>query len=109
MSWANCGRDSSGRKIGYAHEAVCDAEGCGVKIDRGLDYACGGMHGDDELSCELYFCSKHKENLVIALGVVQCVCDTCVKQLHESGDYYFDKDEDLTREKTNTNRPVRQG
>ncbi len=61
MGWANCGEDSKGRPIGYAHEATCDEPGCDATIDRGLSYACGGMHGDDdpEGSCEGYFCSAH--------------------------------------------------
>lgn len=59
MGWANCGEDSKGRPIGYAHKAECDFSGCNGKIDRGLDYACGGMHGEDEISCENYFCHEH--------------------------------------------------
>ena len=59
MGWANCGEDSKGRPIGYAHEGTCDEPGCTVAIDRGLSYACGGMHGEDEISCEGYFCSEH--------------------------------------------------
>lgn len=59
MGWANCGKDSRGRPIGYAHAARCDQPGCDAKIDRGLAYACGGMHGDDEYYCEGYFCGEH--------------------------------------------------
>jgi hypothetical protein len=65
MGWSNCGTDSRGRPIGYAHRATCDhvsavtGKKCKVKIDRGLAYACGGMHGADEFSCEGYFCPKH--------------------------------------------------
>jgi len=63
MGWANCGFDSKGRPIGYAHAATCDHPGCDVKIDRGLAYACGQMHGEggakyDE-GCEGYFCPAH--------------------------------------------------
>lgn len=58
MGWANSGTDSTGRPIGYAHEATCDEPGCDAKIDRGLSYACGGMHGEDP-GCEKYFCEKH--------------------------------------------------
>ncbi len=46
MGWANCGEDSQGRPIGYAHEGICDHPGCEARIDRGLEFACGGMHGD---------------------------------------------------------------
>jgi hypothetical protein len=49
MGWANCGEDSRGRPIGYAWEATCDRPGCNAKIDRGLAYACGGMHGNEAL------------------------------------------------------------
>lgn len=45
MGWGNCGRDSKGRPIGYLHAATCDHPGCDAKIDRGLSYACGQMHG----------------------------------------------------------------
>lgn len=58
MGWADCGTDSRGRPIGYAFEATCDEPGCEEKIDRGLSYACGGMHGEDS-SCEEYFCPAH--------------------------------------------------
>jgi len=60
MGWANCGEDSKGRPIGYAHSAKCDHPGCKKEIDRGLANACGGMHGDcGGQACEGYFCSKH--------------------------------------------------
>lgn len=59
MGWANCGTDSKGRPIGYAHAATCDQEGCEAAIDRGLSYACGGCHLDGEDFCEDYFCDKH--------------------------------------------------
>lgn len=62
MGWANCGTDSDGRSIGYAVEATCDHPGCNTKIDRGLSYACGGMHGSslpNGVDCEGYFCSEH--------------------------------------------------
>lgn len=60
MGWANCGEDSKGRPIGYAHSAVCDHPGCNKEIDRGLSYACGGMHGDcGGQACEKYFCTDH--------------------------------------------------
>jgi|GEM_PF-1216247 len=68
MGWGNCGTDSKGRPIGYVHAATCDHPGCETEIDRGLAYACGGMHGtngaagDDlfeTVCCEGYFCNKH--------------------------------------------------
>lgn len=78
MGWANCGKDSQGRPIGYAFEATCDHPGCDAKIDRGLSYACGGMHGEDELSCEKYFCEIHRSEWVRKRGgqIVQ-VCKEC--------------------------------
>ena len=60
MGWGDCGLDSKGRPIGYLFEATCDYEGCDEKIDRGLSYACGGMHGEaTRYDCEGYFCDKH--------------------------------------------------
>jgi hypothetical protein len=65
MGWADCGNDSKGRPIGYGFSATCDYPGCEEKIDRGLSYACGGMHGiydrdGHERGCEGYFCEKHR-------------------------------------------------
>lgn len=72
MGWGDCGDDSRGRPIGYYHEATCDHPGCEAVIDRGLSYACGGMHGNecaggcDEVDwsadaevCDRYFCERH--------------------------------------------------
>lgn len=58
MGWRHCGEDSGGRNIGYGVAAVCDHPGCSEPIDRGLGYACGGMHGTSE-GCEGYFCGEH--------------------------------------------------
>lgn len=78
MGWANCGEDSKGRPIGYAHGATCDHPGCNKTIDRGLAYACGGMHGEDEVSCERYFCAEHRGRYVRhADGTVVEVCPEC--------------------------------
>lgn len=75
MGWANCGTDSKGRPIGYANVACCDAPGCEAIIDRGLDYACGGMHGaEDRLggpACDGYFCSPHRA--VCFDGIARCL------------------------------------
>ena len=65
MGWANCGTDSKGRPIGYAHAATCDHPGCDAKIDRGLAYACGEMHGEDDGTCEGYFCEQHRTRRLI--------------------------------------------
>lgn len=78
MGWANCGTDSNGRPIGYAHSATCDHPGCDKKIDRGLSYVCGDMHGEDEVSCERYFCPEHLSGLARHCdGQVVSVCAEC--------------------------------
>ncbi len=86
MGWSDCGTDSKGRHIGYAYEAICDHEGCDKQIHRGLSYACGDMHGDDELSCEKYFCEEHRMNFVDLYGREVRVCDKCKELLLESGE-----------------------
>ena len=89
MGWGNCGTDTHGRPIGYNFLAVCDHPGCEKEIDRGLAYACGGMHGDGDPdgSCEGYFCYEHLAYSFIAENFV---CLECVK-LDEEGDH--DEDE----------------
>ena len=83
MGWANCGTDSEGHPIGYAHEAECDHPGCDRRIDRGLSYACGGMHGEDVSYCEKYFCGDH---------LIHCphhdwwVCEECCRINCEADD-----------------------
>lgn len=95
MGWANCGEDSRGRPIGYAHTAKCDHPGCKKEIDRGLSYVCGGMHGFTEHGCEKYFCSEHLNYLVD--GEESChVCDECKRALINS-DEWHDEDGMLTR------------
>lgn len=59
MGWAFCGTDSRGREIGYGISATCDFPGCEEEIDRGLGNACGGMHGENGIDCEGYFCGSH--------------------------------------------------
>jgi len=82
MGWASCGTDSAGRRIGYAHVATCDEPECQVRIDRGLGYACGGMHGtegrDGQPACEGYFCGEHRVD-----GVR---CERCVRLTEEADD-----------------------
>jgi hypothetical protein len=83
MGWANCGEDSKGRPIGYAHEATCDHLECTKRIHRGLAYACGGMHGEDADYCEGYFCSAHLvfDERVNERGAF--VCEACSRLLDE--------------------------
>jgi hypothetical protein len=87
MSWSDCGKDSQGRPIGYAHAATCDHPGCNKEIDRGLSYACGGMHGNTEIGCEKYFCEDHLEFTVEHDGSFDRVCQGCMAQLTTSGDW----------------------
>lgn len=82
MGWARCGKDSKGRNIGYAYVATCDHRGCKTKIDRGLSYACGGMHGENGHDCEKYFCEIHTYYIEDPFDQIdsQCsarVCDQC--------------------------------
>lgn len=85
MGWADCGDDSKGRPIGYAHEATCDHPGCDTKIDRGLAYVCGDMHGEDEYSCEGYFCPQHRNGFIKTdQGRVISVCKSCEQVWREA-------------------------
>lgn len=93
MSWSNCGEDSNGRPIGYAFEATCDHPCCHKQIDRGLAYACGGMHGEDEISCEGYFCEAHRPTFVEHCGRTHQICSQCTKALIDSGEWQEDEDE----------------
>mgnify|MGYP000138437080 CR=1 FL=1 len=93
MGWANCGEDSKGRPIGYAHAATCDHPGCEARIDRGLSYACGGMHGTAPAEgsfdvCEGYFCTTHLSHVEApgegAGGCLVAVCAQCRLDLLEA-------------------------
>ena len=91
MGWSDCGTDSEGRPIGYGHEANCDHPGCENKIDRGLSYVCGTMHGSDEYSCDKYFCEEHRSNFVeMSDGDITRICDDCAKGLLESNEWFDD-------------------
>jgi hypothetical protein len=79
MGWANCGHDSKGRPIGYAHAATCDHPECNALIDRGLSYACGGMHGQNEHDCDGYFCGAHLECVELVGGECLQLCAACAK------------------------------
>ena len=80
MGWANCGNDSDGRPIGYAHSATCDEPGCTAKIHRGIAYACGNMHGELDWACEKYFCASHLSKWLLVEGEVQPVCASCYRE-----------------------------
>jgi hypothetical protein len=80
MGWAY--GEVNGREVGYSVEAVCDQEGCEVKIDRGLAYCCGVMHGGGEHGCGDYFCDDH---LLFGghirpggLSPGSCLCQQCM-------------------------------
>lgn len=78
MGWANCGTDTKGRPIGYAHVATCDRPGCNAEIDRGLAYACGNEHLATSWSCEGYFCEMHLSGWVKDdTGRMAQVCAVC--------------------------------
>ena len=93
MGWGNCGLDSQGRAIGYAHSATCDHEGCDKEIDRGLSYACGDMHGETEYGCDKYFCSEHRDNFVDDGHRGSRVCNQCARELVDSGHWHYDEHE----------------
>ena len=87
MGWADCGVDSNGRPIGYAFEATCDYPGCTATIDRGLAYACGGMHGENGDDCEGYFCYNHLHYAKPAEHDGHFFCPTCVARINaENGE-----------------------
>lgn len=109
MGWGDCGTDSKGRPIGYAFAATCDLEGCEGQIDRGLSYACGGMHGESP-GCELYFCEEHLhlpdvcdafEKLLEGDGLQGGVCPACRKLLEEQEvEWLRERYEELTAQPT---------
>jgi hypothetical protein len=85
MGWAYCGEDSQGRPIGYAIAAVCDEPGCTAAIDRGISYACGGMHGADEWWCEKYFCEQHRRYIrPIDNEIDLWVCRECLAAIEKA-------------------------
>ena len=97
MGWSDCGTDSKGRPIGYVYPATCDHPECNEEIHRGLAYACGGMHGEDELSCEGYFREQHR-TVVLVEGDYKSLCHQCDQLLIDSGDWRHDDEEGCTVE-----------
>lgn len=77
MGWAH-GVNAEGREVGYSVEAKCDRHGCVTKIDRGLGYACGGMHDGGDHGCGGYFCARHLYFSDRA-GVYARLCKKCKK------------------------------
>ena len=86
MGWGNCGTDSNGRPLGYVFPAFCDHSGCNKKIDRGLSYACGGMHGEEEYSCEGYFCEDHRTCVETPAGDCISICHGCIDIINNEPD-----------------------
>lgn len=68
-----------GREVGYDVKATCDHRGCKAKIDRGLSYVCGGMHGANEHGCGRYFCPGHM-TVSNKPGVYVSVCLECAEK-----------------------------
>lgn len=76
---------------GYVFDATCDHPGCEAVIDRGLSYACGGMHGvyDKEHGiecCEMYFCGEHMTGCHPYANnddIMIFVCEECCKRIEE--------------------------
>ena len=85
MGWGY-GVTPSGKEVGYSVEATCEHPECDKPIDRGLDYACGRMHGEDEVSCEGYFCHEHQVSTELADGETLSVCRPCFDTLLANGD-----------------------
>lgn len=60
MSWSVGYDERWKRDIGYGVPATCDHPGCGVEIDRGLSFVCGGQPYGGDHGCGLYFCMQHR-------------------------------------------------
>ena len=76
---------SNGRPVGYGIDAVCDFPGCEKEIDRGLWYACAGMHGQQQYGCEKYFCEDHMSVAKKPTGEAFPLCFECM-ELYEMDD-----------------------
>jgi hypothetical protein len=75
MGW-QVGYDSTWRRdVGYGVPATCDQPACGVAIDRGLSYVCGGEPFGGEHGCGLYFCGEH---LILGRRDWHFLCERCL-------------------------------
>jgi len=89
MGWSDCGLDSRGRHIGYQYQARCDHKGCHRRIDRGLAFACGNMHGETEYGCEGYFCHDHLHGVGEEHDYQLCAeCRELMEQCERENDAY---------------------
>lgn len=76
MGWARGYSHEQGREVGYGIEAICDFPKCKARIDRGLDYACGGGHaGMSEGGCAHYFCRRHRYGKYRENSSQKSMCD----------------------------------
>lgn len=122
MGWGNCGEDSKGRPIGYVWAATCDHPECIKQIDRGLAYACGGMHGNEALGgypdnyefgefvCEQYFCGDHLTTVIFEHedgGEIWTpfMCISCAKKFEE--EYRANRYEEMWVTKAPLEEPYR--
>lgn len=85
MGWGDCGDDDRGRPIGYMFEATCDEPQCNCKIDRGLSYVCGSMHGGGEYGCGGYFCTHHLRSAEMKDGRPNQLCVRCYATCEAEG------------------------
>ena len=93
MGWGDCGNDSTGRPIGYLFNATCDKPGCNAKIDRGLSFACGDMHGEAP-GCEKYFCQDHLEYVEVKdMPEVHQLCAECKELYRKDGELVEEEDD----------------
>jgi hypothetical protein len=81
MGWSDCGT-LNGRRIGYSISATCDKKGCKTKIDRGLAFVCGNMHGGGEHGCGGYFCEDHLA-CGYGYGIHGFFCSECGERLEK--------------------------
>ena len=59
MGWSIGYDERWKRDVGYGVPSICDQPGCGMEIDRGLGYVCGGEPFGGESGCGLFFCDRH--------------------------------------------------
>lgn len=71
-----------GREAGYGVPDVCNRDGCGERIDRGLAYLCGEIGDGGEHGCGGYFCSGDLFYVAVRQGRFidppPQLCTTCV-------------------------------
>lgn len=76
-----------GKEVGYTVDTTCEHLGCTATINRGLSYACGNDHGEDEVSCAGYFCDNHLSGWARqpwAPWRDVCVCAECAVEFRKN-------------------------